>query len=92
MEDPEKPLAETLAARGRRPRTQDTYVWMLRPFAGQLAVFLVLGAWTPNIQRLRVRSARRPQSPSRGAMCDSLQGGLRSLSSCGLRDYGLPRR
>jgi site-specific recombinase XerD len=36
MEDHEKLLAETLAARGRSPRTQETYVWMLRLFARQL--------------------------------------------------------
>ena len=31
--DFEKLLAETLAARGRSPRTQETYTWMLRGFA-----------------------------------------------------------
>jgi integrase/recombinase XerD len=34
--DFEKLLAETLGARGRSPRTQETYVWMLRLFARQL--------------------------------------------------------
>ena len=34
--DFEKLLAETLAGRGRSPRTQETYVWMLRLFARQL--------------------------------------------------------
>jgi integrase/recombinase XerD len=34
--DFEKLLAETLAARGRSPRTQETYVWMLRLFARRL--------------------------------------------------------
>jgi len=33
LNDFEKLFAETLAARGRSPRTQDTYVWMLRGFA-----------------------------------------------------------
>jgi integrase/recombinase XerD len=36
IQDFEKLLAETLSARGRSPRTQKTYVWMLRLFARQL--------------------------------------------------------